>query len=660
MLHSGSSRVHCIQTLKFKHLQLARKLSFIACVNASRKIALTKIRPGQRGRAPLARVLISKIFDYSEANVTLLLVGGETNITIWDLSNALHNANYLFPVYGVLEIGSPTLCFLTLPGKSKGKRFVSGNRDGTVRIWKFTDNSPHYRAISDSAHLDEQIPINVTASWSNRTTMATTTTSLSTSSSSSSTMASTASKTSVVSIGGVNNLCRVGNRLASSSSGSRFASSSGGGQGLINIWSYKTITVKPKAPSILSETSEIKTDSAHSNRDTATTTATTVAAALLSASPFSSSSSLSLTSHKTKADTTHSDHVTTTPATTTPATTTPATVGSNVFGQTITEVMSLVKTLRGHTSGVTCMLCFKSVTSGIDFIVSGALGHDICIFDSDSGTCVARFFGHRGPIIKLCMANDTTLASLSTGSDRRIRFWSMEDNYMAAIGRPVSATTEEHAGDLRHPYALKDGFALMCAAPTNSSGLPGLRNNQLFVGDGDGFVVELKWGVSSDGAGTHKSRRHLPVDSRWNVGLFLLSTRQDHQPVSSILPIFDIQNKYCGMLLGSSEGHVTSTNHVERQNQFYKYQKKKPHRGPVIGITHIMGSVFAAGSLDGTTSLIRINGDGSMCTSLLRNLFLRIPLKTRSKETNCEVITRCNLFLQRMRQSKERSKHADE
>ena len=488
MFRSGSlarRRVHCIQKLALTHLQLPQKLSFILCEEASRKQALATLHPGQRGRAQLPQVILSKIFEYSEENITLLAVGGETNITIWDVSNTNNNnSNISFPVYGILEVGCPTLCFSTLPSKQNGKRFVSGNRDGIVRIWTFTEHDPHYKMTSSSGREEN-----------------------------------------MTSIGGVSVIVNVGN--------DRFASSSGGGSGIINIWSNKTTTAIEATPS--------------------------------------SSSSSSSTSSETKTD----------------------------IADTARRELSLLKTLHGHATGVRCMLCFQSVTSGIHFIVSGALGKDICVFNSDSGKCVIKLLGHRGPITKLCMADATTLVSLST--DKRIRFWSIEDDYMAAVGSPVL-------------WNEGGGFTLLRAAPSNSE----MKwRNQLFVGNNNG-ICALQWSVSSKVNGTHKSRSHLPVSSRWQVKLLKISKHsfQSRSSPSSILPLFDVNKRNCGLLVGSSDGGVYYST-----DMYTNILESKPHTGRVIAITKITDSVYAAGSSDGTTSIIELSSGANP----LRCKLLHIP-----------------------------------
>ena len=480
MFRSGSlarRRVHCIQKLSLTHLQLPQKLSFILCEEASRKEALATVHPGQRGRAQLPQVILSKIFEHSEENITLLAVGGETNITIWDVSTANNNnSNISFPVYGILEVGCPTLCFSTLPSKQNGKRFVSGNRDGIVRIWTFTEHNPHYKMTSSSGREEN-----------------------------------------MTSIGGVSVIVSIGN--------DRFASSSGGGSGIINIWSNKTTTA-------------------------------------IEATPSSSSSS---TSSETKTD----------------------------IADKVKTELSLLKTLHGHATGVRCMLCFQSVTSGIHFIVSGALGKDICVFNSDSGKCVIKLLGHRGPITKLCMADATTLVSLST--DKRIRFWSIEDDYMAAVGSPVL-------------WNEGGGFTLLRAAPSNSE----MKwRNQLFVGNNNG-ICALQWSVSLKVNGTHKSRSHLPVGSRWQVKLLQISNNQGkfQSSLSSMLPLFDVNKRNCGILIGSSNGSI----YYSKKMFFSGLQ---PHRGRVVAITQITDFVFAAGSSDGTTSILELSSGGGLRCKLL-------------------------------------------
>ena len=480
MFRSGSlarRRVHCIQKLALTHLQLPQKLSFILCEEASRKQALASLHPGQRGRAQLPQVILSKIFEYSEENITLLAVGGETNITIWDVSTANNNnSNISFPVYGILEVGCPTLCFSTLPSKQNGKRFVSGNRDGIVRIWTFTEHNPHYKMTSSSGREEN-----------------------------------------MTSIGGVSVIVNIGN--------DRFASSSGGGSGIINIWSNKTTTA-------------------------------------IEATPSSSSSS---TSSETKTD----------------------------IADKVKTELSLLKTLHGHATGVRCMLCFQSVTSGIHFIVSGALGKDICVFNSDSGKCVIKLLGHRGPITKLCMADATTLVSLS--SDKRIRFWSIEDDYMAAVGSPVL-------------WNEGGGFTLLRAAPSNSE----MKwRNQLFVGNNNG-ICALQWSVSLKVNGTHKSRSHLPVGSRWQVKLLQISNNQGkfQSSLSSMLPLFDVNKRNCGILIGSSNGSIYYS-----KKMFFS--GSQPHRGRVVAITQITDAVFAAGSSDGTTSVLELSSGGGLRCKLL-------------------------------------------
>lgn len=110
---------------------------------------------------------------------------------------------------------------------------------------------------------------------------------------------------------------------------------------------------------------------------------------------------------------------------------------THIMQQTLSNLLSSLKTLTGHTS---CIIALKYLNDGLTF-ASGSADYTIKMWNYEHGDNLKTFSGHMNDVLCLdCTATGSTLVSGS--ADRTVKLWSLAKKYSSACLKTLTGHTD--------------------------------------------------------------------------------------------------------------------------------------------------------------------------------------------------------------------------